>query len=169
MEGSQLRDLIGQKRPRYKEKYRDLMDAISNKGDATGLGGFSSLGPFYQTYMYAFFIGFKLGKQDFIQPNEKFKEFFVFSQWNPIAIRDYIVMILFNKTEDYGFKWIDLEDANVEVIDTFVAEFIHQLEGYANAGLKYLQNKWENENMKFRNPFIFANILEEINKQTANT
>lgn len=164
MEGSQLRDLIGQKRPRYKMKYRDLMDRISNKGDATGLGGFSSLGPFYQTYMYAFFIGYKLEKQNFIQPNEENNDFFVFSQWNPVAVRDYMVMLLFNKSEEYGFKWIDLEDANSEIVNTFVAEFIHQMEGYANAGLEYLQDKWDNESMKFRNPFVFVNILEELNE-----
>ena len=32
MDGSQLRDLIGQKRPRYKEQYRLLIDSISKKG-----------------------------------------------------------------------------------------------------------------------------------------
>lgn len=24
-----------------------------------------------------------------------------------------------------------------------------------------LQNKWDNENMKFRNPFVFVNFIEE--------
>ncbi|NMA23818.1 MAG: hypothetical protein GX938_09975, partial [Spirochaetales bacterium] len=88
MDGSQLRDLIGQKRPRYKEQYRLLIDSISKKGDASGKGDFSSFGAYYQTYMYAFIIGYKLGKQNFILQNEKSNDFFVFSQWSPIAIRD---------------------------------------------------------------------------------
>lgn len=162
MDGSQLRDLIGQKRPRYKEQYRLLIDSISKKGDASGKGDFSSFGAYYQTYMYAFIIGYKLGKQNFILPNEDSNYFFVFSQWSPIAIRDYIVMLLLNKSEDFGFKWIELEDASIEVIESFVAELIRQMEGYANAGFEYLQEKWENENMIFRNPFVFVKILEEL-------
>lgn len=162
MDGSQLRDLIGQKRPRYKEQYRLLIDSISKKGDASGKGDFSSFGAYYQTYMYAFIIGYKLGKQNFILQNEKSNDFFVFSQWSPIAIRDYIVMLLLNKSEDFGFKWIELEDASFETIEIFVAEFIRQMEGYANAGFEYLQNKWDNENMMFRNPFVFVKILEEL-------
>lgn len=162
MDGSQLRDLIGQKRPRYKEQYRALIDSISKKGDTSGKGDFSSFGAFYQTYMYAFIIGYKLGKQNFIQSNEKTNDFFVFSQWSPTSIRDYIVMLLLNKSEDFGFKWIELENASTETIDIFVTEFIRQMEGYANAGFEYLQNKWDNENMKFRNPFVFVNLLEEL-------
>jgi hypothetical protein len=162
MDGSQLRDLIGQKRPRYKEQYRLLIDSISKKGDASGKGDFSSFGAYYQTYMYAFIIGYKLGKQNFILQNEKSNDFFVFSQWSPIAIRDYIVMLLLNKSEDFGFKWIELEDASSETIEIFVAEFIRQMEGYANAGFEYLQNKWDNENMMFSNPFVFVKILEEL-------
>lgn len=27
---------------------------------------------------------------------------------------------------------------------------------------EYLQNKWDNENMKFRNPFVFVNFIEEL-------
>jgi hypothetical protein len=163
MDGSQLRDLIGQKRPRYKEQYRALIDSISKKGDASGKGDFSSFGAFYQTYMYAFMIGYKLGKQNFIQSNEKTNDFFVFSQWSPTSIRDYIVMLLLNKSEDFGFKWIELENAGEDTINTFVTELIRQMEGYANAGLEYLQNKWDNENMKFRNPFVFVNFIEELN------
>ncbi|CEA15232.1 hypothetical protein ING2E5B_0465 [Fermentimonas caenicola] len=162
MDGTQLRDLIGQKRPRYKEQYKALIDRISKKGDASGKGDFSSFGAYYQTYMYAFIIGYKLGKQNFILPNEDSNYFFVFSQWSPIAIRDYIVMLLLNKSEDFGFKWIELEDASIEVIESFVAELIRQMEGYANAGFEYLQEKWENENMIFRNPFVFVKILEEL-------
>ena len=163
MDSSQLRDLIGQKRPKYKTHYRALIEGISNKGDSTGKGDFSSFGAFYQTYMYAFILGYKLGKQNFIQANEKSDNFFVFSQWSPISTRDYIVMLLLNKSEDFGFKWIELENAGSEAIDVFVSEFIRQMEGYANAGFEYLQNKWDNENMKFRNPFVFVNILEDLN------
>lgn len=165
MEGSKLRDLIGQKKPRYKEQYRALIDNISKKGDSSGKGDFSSFGAFYQTYMYAFIIGYKLGKQNFIQSFEKTNEFSLLSQWNPISIRDYIVMLLLNKSEDFGFKWIELENASVDTIDIFITEFIRQMEGYANAGFEYLQNKWDNEKIEFQDPFVFVNFLEELNSK----
>ncbi len=162
MDSSQLRDLIGQKRPRYKEQYRTLIENISKKGDTSGKGDFSSFGAFYQTYMYAFIIGYKLGEPNFIQANEKSSDFFVFSQWGPTSIRDYILMILLNKSERFGFKWIELENVNDEAVNIFVTELFRQMEGYANAGFEYLQDKWDNENMKFRNPFVFVNLLEEL-------
>ncbi len=165
MDGAQLRDLIGQKRPRYKEQYRTLIENISKKGDISGKGDFSSFGAFYQTYMYAFIVGYRLGRQNFIQANEKTSDFFIFSQWNPISIRDYIVMLLLNKSEDFGFKWIELENASSEAVDVFVTEFIRQMEGYANAGFEYLQSKWDNENMKFHSPFVFVNFLEDLNSE----
>jgi hypothetical protein len=162
MDGSQLRDLIGQKRPRYRMQYRALIEAISNKGDSTGKGDFSSFGAFYQTYMYAFIIGYKLGAPKYIQGNDKTDDFFVFSNWKPTSIRDYIIMLLLNKSQEFGFKWIELENASEDTINTFVTELIRQMEGYANAGFEYLQNKWDNENMKFRNPFVFVNFIEEL-------
>jgi len=165
MDGAQLRDLIGQKRPRYKEQYRTLIENISKKGDISGKGDFSSFGAFYQTYMYAFIVGYRLDRQNFIQANEKTSDFFIFSQWNPIPIRDYIVMLLLNKSEDFGFKWIELENASSEAVDAFVTEFIRQMEGYANAGFEYLQSKWDNENMKFHNPFVFVNFLEGLDSK----
>lgn len=71
-------------------------------------------------------------------------------------------MLLLNKSEEFGFKWIELENASEYVINVFVTELIRQMEGYANAGLEYLQEKWDNENMLFRSPFVFVNILEEV-------
>lgn len=162
MDSSQIRDLIGQKRPRYKTQYRALIEAISNKGDSSGKGDFSSFGAFYQTYMYAFVLGFKLGTPKYIQGNEKTDDFFVFSNWKPTSIRDYTVMLLLNKSEEFGFNWIELENASEDSINSFVTELMRQMEGYANAGFEYLQNKWDQENMKFRNPFVFVNILEDI-------
>jgi hypothetical protein len=164
MDGSQLKELIGQKRPRYKEQYRSLVESISKKGDYGDKGSYSSFGPIYQTFMYAFLIGYRLEKCIPNTPNEKTVEFIAtFDLVKPAYIRDFIIMLLLNKSEDFGFNWIELENASAETIDTFVIEFIRQMEGYANAGFEYLQNKWDNENMKFRNPFVFVNLLEELN------
>jgi hypothetical protein len=165
MDSSQLKDLIGQRRPKYKIQYRSLLDSISNRGDSTGKGDFSSFGAFYQTFMYAFMIGYKKGECIYIQPNEQVSDFIAsYDLIKPASIRDFIIMLLLNESDKFGISWIELENANDDVINIFVTELIRRMEGYANAGFEYLQNKWDNENMKFRNPFVFVNILEELNK-----
>ncbi|MDR2147215.1 MAG: hypothetical protein LBE91_12220 [Tannerella sp.] len=164
MDSSQLRDLIGQKRLRYKVQYRSLMETISKKGDTSGKGDFSSFGAFYQTFMYAYFLGYRLKKCHYIQPNEPTSDFIAsFDLIKPVAIRDFMIMLILNESEKFDFKWFELENANEERIEIFIAEFFRRMEGYANAGFEYLQNKWDNENMKFRNPFVFVNFLEELN------
>ncbi|MDH6312994.1 hypothetical protein M2137_001781 [Parabacteroides sp. PFB2-10] len=164
MDGSQLRNLIGQKRPRYKEQYRTLIESISKKGDASGEGGFSSFGAFYQTFMYAFFVGYKLQKCIYIQPNEPTTDFIAsFELIKPTPVRDFIIMLLLNETEKFNFTWFELENANEETIDNFITELFRQMEGYANAGFEYLQNKWNEEKIEYQDPFVFVNFLEELN------
>jgi hypothetical protein len=164
MDGSVLKDKIGQKRPRYKERYRSLVENISIKGDPTGKGDYSTFGAYYQTFMYAFVIGYKLRKCIYIQPNEPTTDFIAsFDLIKPSSVRDFIIMLLFNETDKFGFNWFDLEDANEETIDNFIAELFRQMEGYANAGFEYLQNKWDNEKIEFQDPFVFVNFLEELN------
>lgn len=163
MEGSALKERIGQKRPRYSGKYRKLIEIISNKGDATGLGDFSSFGAFYQTFMYAFIIGYKLGNGPrFIEKGDAPLDFAPFIQWQPSSIRDFILMLLLNESESFGFKWIELENANEEVINNFITELFRRMEGYANAGFEYLQDKWDNEKIEFQDPFVFVNFLSEV-------
>lgn len=165
MDGSTLKDKIGQKRPRYKEQYRSLIESVSTKGDASGKGDFSAFGAFYQTYMYAFVIGYKLGVPKFIEKGEKTIDFASFVDWKPTSVRDFILMLLLNDTEKFGvsYSWLELENANGETIDNFIAELFRQMEGYANAGFEYLQNKWDNEKIEFQDPFVFVNFLEELN------
>jgi hypothetical protein len=161
MDGSVLKDKIGQKRPRYREQYRSLIESISVKGDTSGKGDFSAFGAFYQTYMYAFVIGYKLGTPKFIKKGEKTIDFASFVDWKPTLVRDFILMLLLNDTEKYSvpYSWLELENANEETIENFIAELFRQMEGYANAGFEYLQDKWDNEKIEFQDPFVFVNFL----------
>lgn len=161
MDGSQLRDLIGQKRPKYREQYRQLVEAISK---SSGKGDFSIFGTYYHTFIYAFIIGYSLGTEKLIKPNEPTTDFIAsFDLIKPASIRDFIIMLLLIESDKFGFSWQELENANQETIDSFIVELFRHMEGYANAGFEYLQNKWDNENIKFRNPFVFVNFIEELN------
>lgn len=164
MDSSNLKEIIGQKKPRYKVEFKKMVESISNKGDATGKGDYSSFGAFYQTFMYAFIIGYKLNNCIPFNKGEQTTDFAPISAWNPSGLREFVIMISLNESEKWniGYKWIDLEDANEETINNFVTELIRRMEGYANAGYAYLQNKFDKENYEFQDSFVFINILEEL-------
>ena len=141
-----------------------MLNAISIKGDTTLTGSYSSFGAYYQTYMYAFIIGYKLDELDYITAKDSNPETFApIGQWRPGRIRDFIYMLILNESESFGYTLEVLEDASEESIEVFVTEFIRQIEGYANAGLRYLQEKWDNERIEFQDPFVFVNIIDELN------
>ena len=39
---------------------------------------------------------------------------------------------------------------------------MRELEAYANVGLAYLKDKWDTERIMFNNPFVFIQILDEL-------
>lgn len=170
MTGEQLRELIWSKRPHYLEKYKPLIEKISQKGDATQKGGYSTLGPFYQTFMYAFIIGFRRGNPSPLRGDgthgDKTIEFTSLSNFKPFDLRDFIIATLLNESKEMGFTWENMADANDEALNAFVSQIIHRMEGYANAGLEYLQKLWNEDEVLFRDPFVFVNILEELSENS---
>lgn len=162
MNSSVFKEKILDLRPRYSEKYRSMIDAISNKLEKTGKGNIAQFGAYYQTYMYACIIGMRLGKPKYLESQEKTWEFALMNKWKPTQIRDYILMMLFNRSNDYGYDWIALENASDETISSFLRAFEREMEGYANRGLEYIYNKWENERVTFTSPTIFVEILQGL-------
>ena len=159
-----LRDLICSRKPRYNADFKPLMERLSTKGDASGKGNFSTFGAFYQTYMYAYMIGLRLGEKTPLNNGEKI-EFAPINNWRPTPIRDFILITLLNRSEEFEhgpWNWIGLENAAEDHIQLFVSMLIREMEAYANTGLIYLQNKWEHEQIRFNSPFVFTNLLEEL-------
>ena len=163
MNSVQFRDRINDLRPTYEEKYRDMMERISQKGDATGRGNVSTFGAFYQTYMYAFLIGLQLGEKRY--NDHRGVDFARIVQWKPTPLKDFILLTLFNRTEDMGYSWRELETISSERMEQFIKLFQRELEGYANRGLEYLQDKFDNEKYLFDDPNVFMNILKDLKKQ----
>ena len=163
MNHQELRDIICSKKPRYNAAFRPLMERISTKGDTSGKGDFSTLGAFYQTYMYAYIIGLRLGKKTPLDCKEK-ADFAPISNWKPSQVRDFILITLFNRCEriENGSNWICLENGSEDYIKLFSGMLVREMEEYANTGLIYLQQKWNNENILFTSPFVFVDILKEL-------
>lgn len=162
MNSSEFKDKLLELRPRYSEKYRSMIDAISNKLEKTGKGNIAQFGAYYQTYMYACIIGMRLGSPKYFEANESSAEFALMQKWKPTQIRDYIIMMLLNRSDEFGYNWITLENASSEIISDFLRAFVREMEGYANRGLEYINEKWVNERVIFESPTIFVEILQEI-------
>ncbi len=157
-----IRRRIDIKRPRYLTKYTSLMEAISIKGTTKG-GDYIKFGQFWQTYMYAFMIGYHLGENIPITDSGDKRDFFPFGEWKPAELRDFILTMVLNESaEKLRFDWIQLEEMNEEDSEAAVVAIVRRIEGYANVGLSYLQDKFDNEKEEFRDPFVFVNLLRKI-------
>jgi hypothetical protein len=166
MNHQELRDIICSRKPRYNAEFKPLMERISTKGDASGKGDFSTFGAFYQTFMYAYIIGLRLGKKTPLECAEKM-DFAPIGNWKPTPIRDFILISMLNRSESFesgSWNWLGLENGAEENIQLFVTMLVREMEAYANTGLIYLQNKWDNENLLFASPFVFVNILQDLSE-----
>lgn len=162
MNSSKLEEKILDLRPHYSDKYRAMIEAISNKGEKTGTGNIAQFGAFYQTFMYACIIGVRLGRPKCFEAQEATTEFAVMYKWKPTQIRDYIIMMMLNRSDSFGYEWIDLENADDEAIAKFLRALENEIEGYANAGFDYLFKKWQEERISFSSPTVFVDILQDL-------
>ena len=161
MTSQDFRNEIELKRPRYLSKYSSLMEMISTKGSVSG--GYVQFGAFYQTYMYAFMLGYKLGNCVPIAGGSGQKDFAPISQWKPNDIVDYILMLCFSEpVERLGFSWIELNTMNDDDLRAVISSIIRIIEGYANSGLEFIQQKFDNHKEEFSDPFVFVNMLREV-------
>lgn len=162
MNSAKFEEKIGDLRPHYGDKYRAMIEAISNKGEKTGTGNIAQFGAFYQTFMYACIIGLRLGKPKYFEPQEPTTEFAVMYKWKPTQIRDFIIMMMLNRSGSFGYNWIDLENADEDAVTKFLRDLEKEIEGYANAGFEYIYKKWEEERISFTSPTVFIDMLQEL-------
>lgn len=164
MNARDFRNEIEVKKPRYLTKYTPMMEAISDKGSAKG-GDYMQFGALYQTYMYAIMIGYKLGDCVTIIGSGESKDFAPISNWKPNPMVDYILAMILNEPyEKLGFDWIDLDNMSDDEQKAVATNIVRRIEGYANTGLNYLQNKYDNEKDMFRDPFVFVSILRDLDE-----
>ena len=93
MNHQEFRDAICNRKPRYNTKFKSLIERISSKGDVTGKGDFSTFGAFYQTFMYAYIIGLRLGEKVYLMSDDEKTEFAPLANWKPTPIRDFILIL----------------------------------------------------------------------------
>jgi len=160
MNSRELRNRIFIKRPRYQDSKRELLDLLAKKGGKKG--EFLLFGPYYEIYMYAFFLGYHRNERLPLSDSSKKEQFRDFGQWKPQGIVDYILMLLLSDQDIIKYQWDELEELEEDKIEEAVSMIITAVEEYANAGLSFLSEKIETEQHEFTDPFVFVNLLNEV-------
>lgn len=159
MNGKIFRYKINLKRPKYEASKLEIMELLSIKGGRKG--EFLKFGPYYQTYMYAFFIGYQRKERlPFIESSPK--EFREIGQWHPEGMVDYILMLMLSDKKVVKYSWNELEELEEKKMDEVISDIIRVIEEYANAGLAYLKDKIDTDRNEFTDPFVFSNILHNL-------
>ena len=86
----------------------------------------------------------------------------IIGKWKPVQLKDLVLVTLFNRANDMGFSWHELETSQPGKVDQILKKLQKELESYANRGLEYMQNKYNTEKLRFEDPNVFMLLLKEI-------
>jgi hypothetical protein len=160
MDGIELKKRILIKRPGYAFARKKIIDLFSNKQKSKG--NFTEFGYIYRIYIYAFFVGYHR-KERLPLPKKDKSTFLEMGKWQPSSLVSYMLMILICD-EGLDKSWNELEDLKEKEVDWIIKKIVLLMEEYANAGLVYLEKKFDNEREEFGDPFVFANVLKECSQ-----
>lgn len=153
------------KRPRYANSRIPILEVLANKGSRNS--EYSQFGPIYELYIYAFMIGLKKGLKLPLPPRELTSDFLEIGKWKrDSSLVDFILMLVFTKNEDIGFDWSDLEEMDDAQLNGVVSSIITFIEEYANGGLEYIQQLWENGQLE-NSHYLFIHLYKSISQETS--
>lgn len=159
MTAQEFKSTILLKRPRYAKSKIPVIEAFANKGQSKS--EYSQFGPIYELYIYAFRLGLKKGLKLPLPPRNSTQDFIEIGKWKrDSSLVDFLLMVVFSHSEEIGFDWNDLEDMEEKEINQVVSNIIEFIESYANGGLQYLQEEWENDNL-INSSYLFVDLMNE--------
>jgi len=161
MNSDSFKYLILKKRPHYAKSRIPIIEAFANKGKSKS--DYSQFGPIYELYIYAFVIGLKKNLPLPLpsKAQKLTKDFLEIGKWKGgSSLVDFLMMLIFTHCEEIGFTWNELEDMEESELNTVVDKVITFIESYANGGLQYLQEEYNNNNL-LNSPYLFVDLLAE--------
>lgn len=159
MTAQEFKSAILLKRPRYANSKIPVIEAFANKGQSKS--EYSQFGPIYELYIYAFRLGLKKGLKLPLPPRNSTKDFIEIGKWKrDSSLVDFLLMIVFSHSEEIGFDWNELEDMDEKELNQVVSNIVEFIESYANGGLQYLQEEWENDNL-INSSYLFVDLMNE--------
>lgn len=159
MNSEVFKNLITKRRPKYAKSRIPVIEAFANKGKSKS--EYSQFGPIYELYIYAFVIGLKKKIKLPLPKGNMTKDFLEIGKWKGgSSLVDFLLMTIFTHCEEIGFKWNELEDMEEPELNKMVDDIITFIESYANGGLEYLQQEY-NDNKLLNSPYLFVDLLAE--------
>jgi len=159
MTSQEFKDAILIKSPRFALSHEPLFKALANKGESKGQ--FSQFGPQYELYIYAFFIGLHVNSRVELPPRTQTTDFVKMNMWKRGNIINYLLFIVFSNSDEIGFKWAELEQMSEKQLDEVIKKIITFIEEYANGGLIYLKNKYDQDELS-NSQYLFIDLLDDI-------
>lgn len=159
MTSSEFRELILKKTPKYSVSVEHLFEKLANK---QGKGEFSQFGPLYELYVFAFYLGIKIGRRIELASGSNAKKFVDIAGWKSASpLIDFLLLTIFSRSDEIGFDWNDLEDMEEKEITEVVRKIITFIEEYAYGGLDYLKNTFEKGELD-NSQYLFVDLLSEF-------
>jgi hypothetical protein len=159
MDSQEFRNAIFSKRPRYAKSRIPVFETFANKGNKKS--EYNQFGPLYELYIYAFTLGLKTKTNIPLPPRNQTTDFLEIGKWKRDSkLVDFLMMIIFTHCEEIGFTWNELEDMEEKELNTVISNIIIFIESYANGGLKFLHNQWE-EGKLLNSHYLFVDLMAE--------
>jgi hypothetical protein len=159
MNSQDFRNTIFSKRPRYAKSRIPVFETFANKGNKKS--EYNQFGPLYELYIYAFTLGLKLKISIPLPPRNLTTDFLEIGKWKRDSkLVDFLMMIIFTNCKEIGFTWNELENMEEKELNDVISNIISFIESYANGGLKYLQEQWE-EGKLLNSHYLFVDLLAE--------
>ncbi|WP_447767573.1 hypothetical protein [Sphingobacterium faecium] len=165
MTSQEFKDAILIKSPRFALLHEPLFKALANKGKTKGQ--FSQFGPQYELYIYAFYIGLHINSRRSLPDRDRTTDFVKMNMWKRGQIINFILFTVFSRSEEIGFDWAELEHMDEKSLEEVIRNIIVFIEEYANGGLFFLKEKYDNDELS-NSQYLFMDLLEEVVKKDNN-
>ncbi len=138
-------------RPRYDKQYEPLFKLFPKLEKN-------------QMYLAAFIIGIHLDKCTPTAVGNRMQDIYPLRLWSSREQRDVVFYLLLERSPkwDNPFSWNDIENADDTLFMAFKQEFNRMMNGYANTGFEYIQQKNQEDPTFFKQPFALIDLLVEV-------
>lgn len=148
------------KSPHFANSNQKVFDALANKLQRSGQ--FSQFGALYELFIYSFFIGIHINSKIQLPERKHTSEFAKIGAWKRESpIINFILFIVFSRSEEIGFDWNELENMSEKEIDEALKNIVTFIEEYAHGGLNYLKNKYDSDELD-NSQYLFIDLLDEV-------
>ena len=147
--------------PVYLVEYENLIKSHSQFGGGATEDKFiqaKSFSSVYEFYIYAFFIGLYKNKKVEIISEDKTKSFWEMDNWKPKELVDYLIICAIAESE---FDMVAIEQMDEKGVSKHIKLLKDEIEKYANGGLRYINDRLEEDPELKDDDMFFISLLSE--------